>query len=570
MKVFIGTGGIIAIVIVGAVVFIATLVILYFTLFQYLKLKKTVKAMQTRFEKSHAMLFGQDSQYIKRLETISSMNLTFVEDYVEWNRKFKDIRDVLDANAQASINSMQDLMGERRYSDLKAALSDFKKNIDEYERAVNSLDNSLKHKFQEEETCRQLACEQRERFRRVKQDYFSKQGDLTLVSTSFSAMFHKIESLFDSVESNIENAQYIDAKTVLTNDIAPVTDSLGHVLKNLPSMCLSVTTILPEKLSRLSHRYDDLIREKYPLHHILVKGDLATIDDRLSKLAVKIQGLSLKGVNDSLDEISHQIDAYTDAFDKEVAARKRFEEECQNVTKEETMLESTFINLCHSLPTLKKYYLFDSEEQTQVDAIQDAINKAGASKRSLDTYANSAIHQPYTILVEKMDSLKSRNQEASNAIRSLSDYISSLKNDSQDASRDLSSYHAELRKAEIAVRKIHINTVSARFEPDFATLHEKIDELYGLLYSQPMDVSKVKEVHASIKSLGDETFVAVEQAEKNLALAEEEIVKMNRRRNANGEINSILTQAEGLFLNGDFKQSYETALRAERYFKDVD
>ncbi len=567
MAILLSVGGVIAISI-GAFAALAVLfVVLYFTLFKHIALKKTAKGLSSRFEKCHAVLLGQDYQYVKRLETISSMNLTYVQDYIEFNRRFRDIRDILDANAQASVNSMQDFVSERRFGELKSSLPTFKKNIDDYESAVDSLNNALKHKFQEEEICRQLAVSERERFRAVKQSYYAKQGDLSLISTSLNAMFRKIESLFDEVETDIENARYSNAKTTLTSSIAPITDSLSHALTNLPGLCLSVTIILPEKLSRLSHKYDEMSESKYPLYHILTKNDLNVIDERISKLAGQIQGFALKGVSESIDELTEKMKHYDEALDKEVKARERFEKETGDVSKEEVTLESTFINLCHSRPTLKKYYLFDKEEQRLIDDITDAINKAGASKRSLDTYVNSGIYQPYSLLLEKMDNLKERNSEASKAINALRDYLSSLKNDSEEAREDLSVYYKELRQAEIDVRKANIDAVDKRYENDFALIHEKLNGLSALLYARPIDVMKVREIHAELKKAGDATFASINQMKKDLSLAESTIVAMNRRRNSNEVINSLLNQAERLFYSGDFKQSYEVALESKRSSK---
>ncbi len=564
MMVMLSAGWIVAISIGGALALAGVFVTLYFTLFKHLALKKSAKGLMMRFEKSHAVLLGQDYQYIKRLEIISSMNLTYVQDFVEYNRRFKDIRDVLDANAQASVNTMQDFISERRFGELKSMLPNFKKSIDDYESSVTSLDHALKHKFQEEEVCRQLAVSERERFRAAKQSYYTKQGDLTLVSNSVNAIFRKIESLFDEVETDIENARYSNAKSTLTTQIAPITDSLSHALTNLPGLCLSVTIILPEKLSRLSHRYDEMNEDKYPLYHILTKNDLNMIDDRLSKIAAQIQSFNLKGMSEALDEITEKIKRYEEALDKEVKARERFEKENSEVSKEEVTLESTFINLCHSRPTLKKYYLFDKEEQKLVDDITDAINKAGASKRSLDTYVNSGVYQPYSFLLEKMDNLKERNLEASKSINALKDYLSSLKNDTEEARNDLSSYYKNLRQVEIDVRKINIEAVSKRYEGDFSAIHEHLNAMSALLYAQPIDVSKVRVAHAELKKIGDATFASINQTKKDLDLAESTIVMMNRRRNSNEMINSLLSQSERLFYSGDFKQAYEIALESKR------
>ena len=561
--------GIIVVSVCGAVVVIGVLVLLYFTVFQHMKLKKNVKVLSNRFDKSHALLIGQVYQYVKRLETIVATNLTYGDDYNEWNRKFKDARDTEDANAQAAINQIQDMVTERRYADLKEVLPACRSCLDKYEATVNNLNSSLHRKFQEEENCRELAFQQREEFRKVKQDYNNKVGDLSLVTSSFEIIFDRISELFETANSSIESANYSDARTVLTNQIAPITEQLATTLKVLPTVCVKITTLLPEKISRLSHRYDELLEQDYPLHHIMVKGDIATLETELNRVANKVQGLDLQGVEASLDGIASRIDDYSKKFDLEVNARKSFENGCDGIYKEETALESSFIGLCHSLPKIKKIYLIDDVEQKKIDNIQDLINKAGGSKRALDTYTNSNTHQPYTILVEKMEALDKCNKDASSALSELENFLNALKKDTERAFNDLSNYYVGLRNAEKEVRRINIPALSARFEKDFDDLHIKIDDLFEVLKTTPIDVDQVRKLHHILKEDGDTIFMSVEQTEKELGEAEKKIMEANRKRGNSSDVNSTLAQAEGFFFNADFKHAYEAALNAERIAKDI-
>lgn len=559
---------IITISIACGVALLLVLVILYFTVFLHARQRKLCRDLVGRFEKSHATLFGQDSQFIKRLETISSMNLTYVEDYMEWNKKFKDIRDVSDASASATVNQIQDLLSERKYGDIKNNWATFKKTIDDYEAAVNGLDTSLKRKFQDEDSCRQLAFTERERLRKAKQDYYVKQGDLALVATSFDAIFKKMDSLFDSVEQNIENAQYLDAKTTLSNEIAPVNQSLTRALSNLPNICISITSVIPDKLSSLNGRYEEMVKEGYPLHHILLKGDLEAMDDQLTSLAKRVQSFEFKDVDKMLDAMSHKIDSYLEAFDKEKEARKTFESESEGISTNETGLESVFINLCHALPAIRKIYVIGSDEQQKIDSIQNIINKAGASKRSLDTYTNSATKQPYTILVEKMRGLDQKAKEAGESITSFQNYLSSLKSDSEKAARALPEYYEKLKAAETEVRNMRLIPVHHRFDDSIDSIYKDIDGLYATLSSTPIDVKKVNASLAALKEVADSTFEAISKTKEELDKAETEMVAVNRRRASSAEVNSLSAQAEGLFFSGEFASAYETAFSAERHSRE--
>ncbi len=544
-------------------------VVLYFVVFKQWKLKKDIKSLRTKFERSHGILFGQDTQYIRRLEAISSTNLVYVNDFGEFKRLYRDICEYSDNNASNLLMSLEDMVSERRFKEVKAALPNCKKEVDDFENSVTNLDNSLRRKFKEEENCHSLAYEQRESFRQVKQEYHAKQSDLTLVSQSLETVFSKIEMLFENVDTDIENARYLDAKTLLANDIAPVISSLSKIMKKLPSICISLSTVLPEKIMRLNRRYNELSEEKYPLAHIIAKEDIDKMNDQVKRLSNQVQGLNLKGVDETIDAITRSIDEDIHKFEEEISARAVFERDCDDISGEETALQGTFINLCHALPKLKKIYLIDEEEQKKIDEIQELVNKAGASKRGLDAYSNSVPRQPYTVLVAKMKDLENKNNEAKEAVSALEDFLSSLKKETEEAFSDLSEYYISLRNCEVTVRHINIPAITKRFGDIFTSLHSQIDDLNASLNAVPIDVKKIKEDHERLKSSGDEVFRSVESVSKDLASAEKAIVKMNSCRRNSIQVDNLLSQAERLFYSGDFKHANESALEAQRAAKEI-
>jgi septation ring formation regulator EzrA len=554
---------------IGAVVLLIALLILYKTVFAHARLKRQARDLCGKFEREHALLFGQDSQYIKRLETISSMNLVYVQQFLDWNKRFKDVRDVSDASAQAAVNTLKDLVGERKYKELKEILPTARKTIDEYETQVDALSENLKNKFRDEEDCRTLALEKKEKYRKVKQDYYAHQSDLTLVVNTFDLLFHKLDGNFEETDQDIENARYLDAKGVLTDKVGPVVDQVGKILQFLPNICLLISSVIPDKLTSLSSHYDEMIQAGYPLHHILLRNDMDAMSQELKHLSERVQNLDLAGVQKELDDMQKRIDAYLAAFDKEKEARVIFEKEKDGIYSEETSLENNFINLCHALPKIRTIYLLGADEQTEVDAIQNTINKAGASKRSLDTYVHSATKQPYSILVDKMHTLRDQAADASKSIAQFQAYLQSLKNDSEAANSALKVYSARLRQTEKAVREINLDAITNTYVPRIQELYGTIDTLNGDLSALPIDVKKVDADLGSLKNKGDVLIDEVAKAVKDMNDAEAAMVYANRFRAASGEIDTALVQAESLFYAGNFRQSYELANNAVKNLKEA-
>ena len=547
----------------GALLLIGLVVLLNFTVFAHMRAKKQVRELSRRFEYLHALLFGQDSQFVKRLEIIARTNLLYVDIHMKFNKRYKDVRDKSDAIAQAAINNLKDLLGDRRFKELKKQFAIAKETVTNYEAEVNSLNNDLLTVVKPEEECRQQSLQLKEELRKIKQDYYVKQADLTLVSSSFDQVFKNLEKLFDSFESYVESAQYEEAKTLLPQ-ISAVIKELERIFVQLPNICITIQSVIPEKLLSLENRFEDMIAAEYPLHHLINKGSIEGIQSELSDITKKVQEFDLNGVQDELDAILARIEDYFTAFDKEKDARVIFEKECDLIYAEDTQIEKKYIKLCNALPDVKKIYVITDDEQQKIDVIKNQINKAGATKRSLDTFIHSGTKQPYTLLVDKMHTLRDEADQATSAIDDFERYLVSLKDDSESALEAIGDYYAKIKTAEKSIRDIAIESVTNRYVPAIDELYKTIDEAYLTLNNLPIDVVKVDELTSKLKTTGDEVLHNVAHDYQQMLLAEASIVYANRDRQHLGEINTLLLQTEGLYFSGDFARSYEETVKALR------
>jgi septation ring formation regulator EzrA len=278
---------------VGGALVILLAILLYFTVFSHVHLKKQARDLCGKFEREHALLFGQDSQYVHRLEQISSMNLVYAQQYMDWSKRFKDVRDVSDASAQACVNQLKDDLSERKYKELKSYLPVARKAIEDYEEQVDSLSENLKNKFRDEEDCRTLACSQKRNYRKIKQDYYARQSDMALVSQTFETLFSKLDSYLDEAEQDIENARYVDAKGLLQDKIGPVVKQCRPgSSESLPNICILISSVLPDKIASLNSHYEEMIQAGYPLHHIILKGEMENMNQELAILSERVKALS--------------------------------------------------------------------------------------------------------------------------------------------------------------------------------------------------------------------------------------------------------------------------------------
>ena len=446
----------------GAIAVALVAVLLYFFVFRHVWAKKQVRELSRRFEYLHALLFGQDSQYIKRIENISTTNLLYVNTHVEFKKRFKDVRDQADSSAQSAINDLKDMLSEHRYKALKERIPQAKKTMDYYDEQVNRLNDDLLVVIKPEEDCRQESLQLKEQLRKIKQDYYVKQSDLALVSSSFEKVFQNLDAKFKEFESYVEGALYSEATQMLPL-IGGVLKQLSKALKDMPDLCVTIQTVIPEKLDSLENRFDELTKAGYPLHHLLFRTNIEEMRNQTAAIGQRIQQFDLSGAQQELDGILAKIEEYFDSFEKEKSARVKFENECDGVYRKDSEIEKKYIRLCNALPDIRKIYVIASAEQSKLDEIQKQINKAGATKRSLDTLIHSNTKQPYTLLLEKMTTLKEESEKSDSAIDEFNQYLFSLKKDTDDAASAIQRYFYELAQDEYIIRKIGLEEVSQRF-----------------------------------------------------------------------------------------------------------
>lgn len=561
-QIYLSTAGLITLIILGVILLVGICLLLYFTVFAHKRLIKAADELSSIFETEHALFFGQDNQYLRRLESISNTNLVYVDEYTAWKKEFSTIRDTLDSSAQANVNSLRDMKSQRRYKELKNYLPIAKENIEAYKNAVDSFDSSLRRKFEEEENIKSSIVKSKEDYRAMKASYLSQQGNLTLVAESFDILFKKVDSLFEDIDHEIDSARYSEAAEILDHSIEPVVKQCLNVLKNLPEICLTITSLIPDKIAALNNRYDEMIKEGYPLNHLLFKGDIENLEIRLKALSEAVMALRLNGVEENLDNMITVIEGYFSSFEKEIAARREFETNSLSVYQMQNDLENDFILLNHSLPKVAKVYLITPDDQAEFQNIKIAIDKSSKAKRSLDGYVHSGTKQAYTTLLEILNSLKEENNQATLLVRSFQDKLTHMRDLANEAASAIHDYAFRFESAERDLRNFALPLISNQALPILENLYAQIDDLYHLLHTSPINIIETERRLSEFKQKADKFLSDVNITKNNLKEAENSYVFANRFRTDNADIDQALSQSENFFYTGHFKESLECSKEA--------
>ena len=562
MRMLLSTFGLVSIIVASSIVFIGLVFVIYKFVIEKNNMRRQIAELDRRFEYLHALLIGQDAQYVRRLEIIARTNLIYIEIHTKFLKKFKEVRDKHDAKAQSTINHLKDLRDEKGLNAkrLKEEIIDAKALIDAFDREVNDLNSELLSVVKPEEDCRQISLTHKERFRRIKQEYFAKQNNLSLVSESFEQTFGLIDSLFDQFDKLVESANYDDANLMLPK-IDKILDEISNDMSKLPNLCTMVTTYIPDKISSLENAFEIMQRDHFPLEHLCVKSAIREMKDEVNVYTTKIKRFDLKNVDEELNNIVSRIDEFITLFDDEKKARQEFESNNESIYSMVTTIERRFIKLCNTIPEVQKIYVVNEVQQTNINNIHNSINRLGALKRSLDTYIHSATKQPYSMLVSKMRELKTASDEVIASMDDFMKYIASLKNDSEEAFKRIYEGFYKVKEIERTLRKIDIEKIDAKYHEVVEQYYEYLKEVNVLLKTKPINVEKINNDIVEMAKIENEYFGKglIGSTYNMMVLATNSIVYANRDRGNFADINDLINQAENMYYEGEFEQSYRVS-----------
>ncbi len=532
--------------------------LLYKTIISRSVLKKQSKEIIAVFETEHAVLFGEIKNYIDRLKAISDINITYIEIYKKWQMKFNDVRDGADSNAQSNVNCLAQNIQEKHWNKVKEDMPTVKKQMNLYKKEVEQLRDDLKNIFKIEVEVSELSLNKKEEYRAVKAKFYSKQTDLSIVTESMTSLFKIIDANLDEAEGLIENAHYQEAKDIYVNKVDVLVKQIDVLLDVLPNICTELTSVLPDKILSLKERYTTMLKEGYPLNHILSNAGIEVMDKNVKNMLANVKNLNNNGVSKFIDDLHKIIEMYNEKFDQEVAAKKEFDSKNEQINREENIIHQKYVNLTNSIPQIKNFYLLGSDDNAKLAEMNKSVSEVSSAKTLLDNYVHSNSRQLYTVLVTKMNDLDRLVKKAKEQIEYFEAYLQSLKSDAESAAALIKEQFPKAKEYESQLYALNVDALVKKYSPRFELVYSIIDTIYDELNKRPINVVKVNEEVAKLKNESLALYNELLLTKGNLADAENSIVRANRYRSEDVANDQLIVQAENMFQNCLYKEAYNT------------
>jgi len=535
--------------------------------FSRIKMRKTHHEIEKKYEYLHALLIGQDSQYVSRLEMISRTNLIYSEIHSTYFKKFKDIRDNVDSKYYDILTQLSLLSEQNKTKEFFSLLKNESETLKDYEAQINKFNDDLITLFKPEEETRHMALNLKEKLRNIKSRYNSNEVKLELCAPSFNAVFKEMESRFNSFEGYIESANYDEAKEILPS-ISKVLDYLDSIIEKLPGYIYIVNDELPQSIASLKDHYNEEKKNGYPLSNLNFKKVTEEIDKSLKTLVNEIKNLNLRNCDEKIDKIKNVINEINRLLDYEVECKKYYDENYSNVLTEFTNLEKSFVKISNDLVNIQKYYVLDEDELAKLEILKVEMNKVSKNKIRLEMYVHNKESSPFSVLKEKIIDLHNGVCETKNKYDEFITYLKSLKSDSEFIFEDNKKIYFSLKKYEKRVLLLNDKNYEDLANKDFEYCYALLDEINEITKNIPIDVKRMKQLHTDINNKIDSLFRVIDTNLDYKKKCEKNIILLNRDRVKFADINTMMKDIENLYFKGNYSDAYNMSVNVLDKLKD--
>ncbi len=539
----------------AAIIIVVVAIVLNKFVFSKARAKKILKELERKYEYLHALLTGQDSQYIQRLEIISRTNLLYMDIHTNFFRKFKEVRDNADYPYQDIIKQLGYLFEDNKIKEFLNLYKEKSNLLKGYENTINKFNSDLVEIIKPEEDARQASLSLKEKFREIKSIYNSKETELYFVSGSFQNVFSEIETRFKKFEDLVETAEYDEANAILP-DIENVLKYLEKIMGVLPQIIKKATQDIPSKINEIKDKYKELIMNGYPLQNIEFERNVNQLENNLDVCLEDIKKLNINQVNSKIYKIEEDIANIDEEFNNEISAKEEFDNKIDQVSNNFSNLEKSFIKTSNQLTKIRQIYMIDEEHETSFKDLKRTMDMVSKDKRRLEMYVHSKERTPYSTLKSRVNDLENGTLELKTKYNEFIDYIESLKKDSEFLYKEIKNMFLTLKDYESKkyknLSKLNIKELDIYFDD----CYDGIDEIYELINKVPIDVKTINEIYKNIQIKYD--FI-VKTIDENIDFKNktiDNVMLMNRDRCKFSDINTLLDQVESLYYKGKYKDSY--------------
>lgn len=479
-------------------------------------------------------------------------------DYNEWQRKFKEIKDEEIPKITDNLIVIEDLFNDKKYKELDEKIAKAELQIYYLKTKANFLLDEIKEITLSEEKNREIITKLKSQYREIINKYNKNKSDFKEVAAPLELQFENVDKLFSAFEVSMDNNSYQEVGKI----VKAIDDTIGNlkmIIEEAPSIILMANGLIPKKMKDVKIISEKMESEGYNLDYLNLEYNFAEVNKKVSDIIARLNVLNIE---DSIFELKTMIDyfdsIYND-FDKEKISKKIYEEYERTIIVKANKLEKINKGLLRKIDELKYSYDLTDDDVAIIEIIRNDIKNIKKDYNEV-TSAHRANSFAYSRIGKEMELLNVRLTKVEDKLEKALRTLGSLKEDELRAREQLDEIKEILKKSKAKINSYKLPIIPKEYYIQLSEATDAIKEMIKELEKKPISIKVLNMRVDTARDLALKLYTTTNETVKTAAMAEFAIVYGNRYRSTNNNIEIGLAKAENHFFKGEFKHSLESAI----------
>ena len=247
------------------------------------------------------------------------------ETYDDWQKRFKEIKDVEVPKITDALIEIEDCFNEKDYKSLNEKIAKAELEIFYVKTKSNFLLDEIKEITLSEERNRETITKLKTKYREIITKYNKNKNDYKDVCAPLELQFENVDKLFAAFEVAMDANSYEEVGKIVKG-IDDLIGNLGVVIDEAPTIILIGKNLIPNKMKEIRIINERMISEGYNLDYLNLEYNIEESDKKIQDVFARLNVLNVEDSIFELKTILDYFDGIYNDFDKEKQARKIFEE----------------------------------------------------------------------------------------------------------------------------------------------------------------------------------------------------------------------------------------------------
>lgn len=502
------------------------------------------------------------SSILSELNKVEALvnNEKLQESYDDWQKRFKEIKDVEVPKITDALIEIEDCFNEKDYKSLNDKIAKVELEIFYVKTKANFLLDEIKEITLSEERNRETITKLKAKYREIITKYNKNKNDYKEVCAPLELQFENVDKLFAAFEVAMDSNSYEEVGKIVKG-IDDLIGNLGVVIEEAPTIILMGKNLIPNKMKEIKLINERMISEGYNLDYLNLEYNISESEKKIQDVFARLNVLNVEDSIFELKTILDYFDGIYNDFDKEKQARKIFEEYIRKILVKANKLEKINNGLYRKLDIIKYSYDLTDDDVKVIEVIkQELITIKKDYNEIVDAHRNKSF--AYTRLGKEMERLNVRLSKTEEKLEIALKSLGSLEEDEQRAHEQLDEIKDILKRAKTRINSYKLPTIPNSYYVQLSEANVAIKEMVKEMNKKPISIKTLNIRVDTARDLVLKLYNTSNEVIKTAAMTEIAIMYGNRYRPINKNLDLELTRAEDLFYKGEFKKALENTIRA--------